>query len=308
MKNLQEGLKPYTEDTRDFNLGALIKWPQLSELPNEFWTIPFSIKDQLKDGNDDFCASCAGTGMIEPEEEVELFYPFLFAAAKFESGEDPDMFGLQLRDVGKALTKWGVPEVKDVPKEVLNFNPSQRRRFENYQKFPNLMASAKKHQQQTYFFIKDYPYDAFDSARAIKWYFRDKKQHFMFGTRFGWPLNTFLLEGFPDGLGHAMWNNGWFKTGVGAVNSAGKDTGKDGMHAVSRETFNRYANEFGMMMVVDMPRDDAEYLLKHQILLDDVNILTKVVKLLRDFISYLNASKIIKGFAEVVAGIFSKRN
>jgi hypothetical protein len=303
-----QGLRQYTENENDFNLGAVIAWPKLSELTQEeFWTAPLTIKDQISDNNDDFCASCAGAGAIEPREETELFYWWLFAAAKKESGDDPDSWGLELKHIGQALVKWGIPEMKDVPKEVLNFTPSQRRRFENYLKYPELVESAKKHKQQTYFFVKNSPYDPYDTAKAVKWYFRDKKQHFIFGTKFGWDLGTYLLEGTPDGFGHALWSNGWFKEGIAAVNSAGKRAGKNGMHAMTRDTFNKYAKLYGMLVIVDLPRSEAEYAIENKITLDQLNLLTRVLIALKDLIKYINAKNIIKGFGELVGQIFSKK-
>src|SRR5688500_12584965 len=117
---MKDALRPLPQDDRDLQLGQLINWPKLSELDTAYTVPPFSVKDQNADGNDDFCAAAAGAGMIEPKEGVELYYPFLFAAAKFESGDDPDSWGLSLRDIGKGLTKWGVPEVIDVPQNIKN--------------------------------------------------------------------------------------------------------------------------------------------------------------------------------------------
>jgi len=66
----QQGLKPLTDDHRDLtSLGALIKWPKLEELPAHFSYPTLSIKDQIADGNDDFCASCAGAVMKELQED-----------------------------------------------------------------------------------------------------------------------------------------------------------------------------------------------------------------------------------------------
>ena len=260
-KKILDGLKELTKDENDFQLGTLIKWPKLSELPLEYLVEPLSIKDQIADGNYDFCGSCAGAGMIEPKEEAELFYPFLFAAAKYESGQDPDSFGLNMRDIGKGLTKWGVPEIKDVPDWVKNLSPEKRRRLCNY---PDLVKElALKHKAQSYFFING-PYDHYDNARAAEWYFRKEKQHILIGIIFGWLLTDFYLGGAPSGTGHAMWQAGWFSNGLRVINSAGKEAGKSGIHCLSRETFNKYAEKYGNLMIVDMPREEAEYYYKNK--------------------------------------------
>ena len=261
-KKIWNGLWELPKDENDFQLGAIIKWPKLSSLPMEYFIEPLSIKDQIADENYDFCGSCAGTGMIEPKEEAELYYPFLFAAAKHESGQDPDSFGLNMRDIGKGLTKWGVPEVKDVPQWVKQFSPIERRRLNSYPQ--EVKRAALKHKAQSYFFLTG-PYDPYDNARAAEWYFRKKKQHILLGLSFGWLITDFYLGGIPVGTGHAMWQAGWFNDGLRVVNSAGKEAGKNGIHCLLREPFNKYAKKYGIMMVTDMPREEAEYRHKNKI-------------------------------------------
>ncbi len=268
MRNLelQGGLQPTTEDSRDLNLGAIINWPKLEELPMEFFIEPLSIKNQMADGNPDFCGSCAGTGMIEPKEGAELFYPFLFAAAKYESGQDPQSFGLPLRAVLKALQKWGVPEMRNVPDEVRNLDGEARRVFNNYPEV--LREGAKLHCIGSYFAIKG-PYDAYDNARAAMWAFRSEKQASILGVDWGWPLEMFELTGTPDGFGHALWHGGWYEHGIALVNSAGKEAGHEGKHSMSRETFNAFADKYGLYMVVDLPLEIARQMNDHGIKLGD---------------------------------------
>lgn len=283
MNQLTHGLNKRTEDKRDFQLGAIIKWPKLSELPTEYLCSPLSIKNQLADGNDDFCASCAGSGMIEPKEEVELYYPFLFAAAKYIEGGDPDSFGLELRSVGRALAKYGVPKISDVPQEVLNLDAAARRRFGNYP--DSLREKALQHRAQSYFFVEGSPYDAYDTARAAQWYFREKKQNTTVGVLWGWQIEDFELTGFPNGFGHALWQAGWYEDGIRLVNSAGKEAGKEGFHKISRETFNKYAERYGMLMVVDLPKETAEYYIENRIKLGD-SFLAKLWKALLNMLVY----------------------
>lgn len=273
------GLNKKIPDERDFKLGALVSLPKLEELPPAFKIEPLSIKDQIRDGNSDFCASCATSGMIEPKEEVILYYPFLFAASKYESGDDINSFGLTLRAVCKGLQKHGVPELKDIPQEVLNLTPEQRRDFNNYPW--ELKQTALKHRANSYFEVKG-PYDAFDDVRASIWYFKDKKQLVLFGLEFGWPLyeSVLNLKDNNGGFGHAMYICGWEGDYLLAVNSAGVNAGDGGIHKIPRETFNHYADEYGVMMVVDIPRGDSEYMLQNQIKLED-NWLVLFLKVLK---------------------------
>lgn len=259
---IKEGILPLERDDRDFTVGALFQLPKLKDLPEEYLVEPLSIKDQNSDGNYDFCAGCAGTGMIEPKEGVELFYPFLWAAAKFESGTDVNSFGVDLRSVGKALCKWGVPEIKDIPDSVKNLSASERRIFANYP--PSVRDAARKHLAQSYMFV-DGPYDAYDNARANIWKFKDEKRHILFGVAWNWNPIDFELTGVGGGSGHAMWLGGWFKNGLCSVNSIGVNAGHKGVHSISRETYNKWADVYGALIIVDKPREDIEYAIQNHI-------------------------------------------
>lgn len=265
-------LKKRTKDERDFHVGAVIKWPKLSEIADVFHIKNLSVKNQIADGNEDFCGSCAGTAVKEPQEGIELFYPFLFAAAKHESGDDPDSWGLELRDVGKAICKWGIPALSDVPEEIRNLGPKERRRIENYPK--SVIEAAAKHKGQSYFFLNG-PYDHFDNARGMMQFFASQGFEYgvVLGVEFGWPLSEYKLVGFPDGYGHAMAGLGWnSRDGLDVLNSAGASAGKKGHHDLTRATFNKYAEQFGCLVVTDMPREMAEFKVKSV----DVGIFRKV--------------------------------
>lgn len=266
-KIIQEGLRPHIETGKELRTGFILRFPKLEELPKEFIIQPLTIKNQIADGNDDFCASCATTGAIEPREEVELYYPFLFAAAKAVTGEDPDSWGLPLDSIGKAVVKYGIPELKDIPKEVLDLTPEQRRRLENYPK--SVRDSAYKHRAKSYLYITG-PYDHYDNARALLWYFRNEKRNFVFGVNFGWNLDEEVLDGTPDGYGHALYSGGWNDENIGrAVNSAGLEAGKNGVHGITRETFNYFAKKYNMIMFVDFPREMVEDYIRNDIKVGD---------------------------------------
>lgn len=261
---IQNGLQRLEKDSRDLNTGALLQFPPLSELPEEYYIEPLSIKDQNADGNFDFCAGCAGAGMIEPKEEAVLYYPYLWAAAKYESGQDISSFGVDIRSVGKALTKWGVPELKDVPASVLALTADERRDFKNYPQ--SLRDLASKHKAQTYMFLTKEQGDVYNAAKLNMWKFRDSRQQIIFGCDWSWNLSDFELTGTNiEGFGHALWSCGWGKNGLRVVNSAGKTAGRMGTHSMSRETFNLAVSRYGALIIVDKPREDVEYFVQNKI-------------------------------------------
>lgn len=271
---IYKGLQLLSKDKRDLNAGALFQLPALSELPEEYYIEPLSIKDQNADGNLDFCAGCAGAGMIEPKEEAILYYPYLWAAAKYESGQDIGSFGVDIRSVGKALTKWGVPELKDVPESVLALNADERRDFKNYPQ--SVRDSAAKHKQQTYMFINGK--DAYDETKRQIWKFRDSRQQIIFGMDWAWDVKDFILDGTSvSGFGHSMWVSGWFLGGLRVVNSVGKTAGRMGTHSMSRETYNFAVSRYGALMIVDKPREEIEYYIQNSIKEGD-NWLIQIMK------------------------------
>ena len=250
---LKGGLKKLEIDNRDLVLGAFAEefnLPDLSEIPESYSLTTLSIKDQVRDGNTDFCGSCAGTVAKEVQENVELYYPYLFAAAKFESGDDPDSWGLSLRDVGQAIRKWGIPRQGEIPPEILELSFEQRRRFDNYPDW--LKVLAKNQAAKNFFFIKG-KYDAFDDFKVALWAFRDARRLGVFGVLYGWPLYQYELTGTPEGFGHALTAIGYEKDWIIVQNSAGENVGMGGKHKIGRETFNHYADQFGVMMFVDLP-------------------------------------------------------
>lgn len=271
---VKAGLQERSTDERDIAVGAIIQLPELKELPKEYKINPLSIKDQNAAKDDDFCGAYSGSGGIEPKEESELFPPFLFAAAKFEAGVHPNSWGLQLRDVGQALVKWGVPEKNSVSNEVKELEPTERRVFDNYPE--TLRKIAAKHKAMSYAWAEG-PYDFFDNVRATMWKFRADKKTFIFGSEFGWPLETWLLTGAPKGFGHAMWIAGWTEEGILCVNSGGYRAGRSGMHVMDRETFNRNVQRFGALTIVDLPKDEVRDML-YKGIRDDDNWLKRLIK------------------------------
>ena len=298
---IKAGIQERSHDDRDIALGAFITLPAVAELPITYEIAPLSIKDQNAERNEDFCAAYSGAGSIEPKEEAELFPPFLFAAAKFEAGVHPNTWGLQLRDVGQALVKWGVPEKNAVSNEVKELELPQRRVFANYPE--TLRKIAAKHKAMSYAWAEG-PYDFFDNVRATMWKFRADKKTFIFGSEFGWPLDTYFLTGSPKGFGHAMWIAGWTEQGLLCVQSAGMRAGRNGMHVMDRETFNRNVQRFGAMTVVDLPKDEIRDMLFKGIK-DDDNWLKRLLKNLTAFLSSKKVTvekkiEVIKAATEIV--------
>ena len=102
------GLLPTPEDKNDFLFGSIFGLPKLKELPSEFRLNSLGIKNQ---GNSTMCAAYGSTTISEIQEGVELSPEYLYAKAKQITG-DWRGWGLTIRDICKAITKYGSIEKK----------------------------------------------------------------------------------------------------------------------------------------------------------------------------------------------------
>lgn len=240
---LKAGLKPLSEDKRDFPLGALGAIPSLEDVKPTGLS-PRKILNQIADGNDDFCTSYAVAGALSITEETDLFPDFQMAASL---ELNPSEWGQELRPAMKATTIYGIPnDQKKLPKE-------QRKDFSQYTQFKK---EALYHKQKTYFKTSG-KYDPADNV--IAW-LSAYKHPIIMGVNWGWSLQDRELTGFPDGFGHCIYaidftpDRKWIKV----VNSAGIEAGDNGIHMLSRETANDSILKFGAYMHVDVTKEEAQ--------------------------------------------------
>lgn len=258
-KDIVAGLREKVADERDFKLGQIVKLPELSELPPVFDLGDAFIKDQIQDGNDDFCSAYMTTGISEFQEGVQLDPVYSFAASKSLSG-DPSSWGQDLRTAMASHVKLGGLALQDEPANFSqNLTPEQRREFGSFPQ--QLRDKAMKHQKKTYVDVTG-QYDPYDDIRASIWAFRAQKRAVGSGVRFGWDLGRYVLDSIPSGgFGHAMYIKGWgVENGVEGlvyVNSAGLSAGRNGLHLVPRSTVNEFADKYGAMMYIDMAKEEA---------------------------------------------------
>lgn len=278
VNQIKGGLLPLEQDDRDFQLGAIFYLPKLETLPEKFRLEPLKIKHQ---GGSDYCSAFASTSMSELQEEVELSPLYSFALSKVLSG-NPEAWGQNMRDAMKAHVKYGAIEEDEaeykITKDLKNENV---RYYENWA--VNHEQDLIEHRKKSYFKVTG-GYDMFDNIRAAIWKFREQKQAVSVGLVWSWQLSdTFLRSDNAKGgqFGHMMYCIGWEKLGgedyLVVVNSYGKEAGDNGVHYVSRDVINADAGRFGAYMMVDLEREDVEYLLDNGIN-DEDNWLTALFK------------------------------
>jgi len=268
-----EGLRETPVDNRDFQVGALFRLPSIAELPDNFELTGYRIKDQK---DTDYCSAYMATGMSELQEDVELWPDFNFACSKELTGDNEE-WGQNLRDALKALTKYGsVPQSEAVEVKKPRYLSSYPERLKDI---------AVKYKKQTFLNVKPTAgMDAFDTIRSTIWHFRNEKRAVGFGVVFGWNLDDKIIDTIPDsGFGHALYTVGWKniddKPYLIVVQSAGNSAGDNGVHYFSREVINHYVARYQAYMIVDMPREDVEYMLEKGIKVGD-NWIIQFLKLI----------------------------
>jgi len=103
------GLRKLPKDNNDYKLGNVFAIPK--DIPEEF---QLSLKNVKNQKSSDMCVAFSATLASEYQENVELSPEYAFAKGKQITG-DINEWGLTLRDIHKALQKYGIIEAKDAP-------------------------------------------------------------------------------------------------------------------------------------------------------------------------------------------------
>jgi hypothetical protein len=257
MNKIKFGLRPKKEDVRDFRLGAFFNLPKLEELPEYFDLEGATVKQQY---NDDKCSGCGVTTAKELADGIEFSENYQFAKTKQIEGEYTT-WGADLRDALKSSTKFG-----SLPKGLSPFEDRDRDFYANPGNWSiQFDQQAEQYKSETFFDVKG-QYDFFDDARASIWKFKDKRQAVIFGLEWAWNITDEYINTKGEGFGHCMTMTGWLNKDYAIVqNSAGIEAGKAGKHYIHRDIINYYMEKYGSYMLVDMPREKAEYMLKSHI-------------------------------------------
>src|SRR3990167_314925 len=125
---IKQGLNQTPPDSRDFALVAIVRLPNLTDLPDRFMLEPISMKDQM---DSDFCTAYASCLLSEMQEGVELSPEYSFALSKMLTG-DPETWGQDIRAALKAHVKIGAIKQKDAPYSLKSKTVDFLRIFENW--------------------------------------------------------------------------------------------------------------------------------------------------------------------------------
>lgn len=256
MKNT--GLKELPKDDRDFQLGAIFDLPFREVIPDNFRLEQPKVKNQ---GASDYCSAFATTSMSEIQEGVELSPLYSFALGKSIT-KDSDAWGQDLRTAMKAHVKFG-----DIPERIAEFKVPGSLGDKGLRDLDMWKGGYKDirgaYRKKTYFKVTG-PYKPFDNIRSAIWKFREQKQAVALGVLWSWKTDDKFLtvENSKRGtFGHALFILGWDTIGgetyLVAQNSFGEGAGEGGLHHVSRDIINNYAEKYGAFMMVDLDPEEA---------------------------------------------------
>jgi hypothetical protein len=272
--DLKPGLAPTPADERDFQLGALIDLPALSELPASFRFPTLGVKDQK---DTDFCTAFASDLLHEIMTGVELCPEWGFAASKSLSG-DTTGYGQDIRTALKRHVKLGALPKNLTPYSLETKDAGFLRDFANW---PAGLTGPAAHQLEKSFLKITGPYDHYDNIRASIWQFRNEKRAVIFGMNWKWVLSQYLLnDGDKNGFGHAIAAIGWEEGGIVLQNSAGLRAGQSGCHLIDRASINFFVEVYNAYMLVGFSPDHVEYMLSNNIKIGD-NWFIALLKALR---------------------------
>lgn len=265
MKEIYGGLQPTPKDERDYSLGAVFGKAEFPPNVDFMVSMPLVIHDQQ---NSDMCVAFSTSAVSEDEEGVQLSPEWFFAKIKEREGSSTT-WGANLRDAMKVATKKGFLKQLDAP---YSLDTNTRDWLADWTHWPlELDDYARVHKKKSYFKISQSGYiDLFDAIRASLWQFKGKNQSIITGLLWC-PEWTNAEGGIIRKVGTPSFGHAFKIFGQRMINgepfliaqlSNGEDIGDKGIFYISREAING-ASEFGAYMLVDMEKNDAEILIKH---------------------------------------------
>jgi len=258
---IKKGLRPLPTDQRDFIHHQAFGSMNVAELPfyyevsQNIW-----IKDQ-KDS--DMCATCAGIGASEDQEQVELCFEYQFAKAKELMG-DWKSWGTNLRIVCKSLVKFGSLPQKYAPFTLESMGRDYCADWHNWDNKYDLYA--KPFIKKSYFKINEHTgKDLYDSLRIALWQNRNYRRSIVSGAlwRASWTSSELIpIEYENDGIPHAFKIMGWTSQGLICQLSNGENIGDSGLFYMPRKVANKELN-YGNFMFIDIDPDVAKEMHKY---------------------------------------------
>lgn len=268
LKNIGGGLQKLPSDSRDFKLGALVRFPRLEEIPDDFLVGSAEIYDDQRDS--DLCTAFTVTRVSSEQEEGKKFsVEYQFGKTKAVAGGDYRVWGANLRDACKSAVKYG-----SLPRES---NP-----HDLWQKGRDFVANPKNwdvvfdpysfpFRKKTFFAVQG-PYDTFDDIRATLWLYRNEKRQVMAGALWR-PEWTGAFRGVIDpnygkeGFGHAFRIVGCKKI-KGELHlicplSSGTELGEKGVFYFPRAVVNKEFGDYGVYTFQDISREEAEKIMEN---------------------------------------------
>ena len=276
---MEQGLRTLPIDKNDFNLGAVFGVEK--DLPQEFIISKADTLKMKNQGASDLCSAYASCSASELQENKELNPEFHFAFSKKLSG-DIEAWGQNLRTAVKTSVKFG--DLRQIDYLLGWKGKETTRDWNNWG--ADLIYFAEEHKKQSYFradlgfgnkfdLIKSALYKNNSAVvSGLEW-----KQEYTYCE------NAIIKSTATSGFGHAIAIIGWKlingKEYLIIHNSIGSELGDKGKWYLPREMVEEL--RYGNFCFVDLPRKEAEFMLKNEIKITD-NWFVKIYKIIKNWL------------------------
>ena len=277
---VQNALRPLSKEDKEANhpyrVGAVLDLPKLEDIPQYYNPgVPESwIFNQVEfDPNNDECAGASSALVSGMQEGTELDPHFHWMMARQRAGMKIPDFGVNNRDLAMTLVKVGSLKKEDSPYTFAT--PRDTIADPASWQIEKLLPKAILQKKGSVVWVKPHnAYDAFDVFRASITKFNklyQKTHGAVFGLVYSQPSNDpNIKEVTEQGAGHDVALIGWNGDNAIMVNSLGINAGTRGMFTIHRKVINRWAEEFGMFILIDATQEDIDLASKSPLKLDDI--------------------------------------
>lgn len=297
---IPNGLKPLSltdhEQNEPYRVGSLInltlegvpdKWE--AEVPSN-WVFN---QGAIEPSNDE-CGGCALALSVAIREKKQIDPHFHWMIARLNEGADLNDYGVTNRSLANASRKVGSLLAKDSPYSFQN----GRDFIADSTNWDIAKLKPKATEQLSggvTWVKKEGGLDAFDVFRASVWKFNKlyKKDHTaIFGLMWNYDMfNPYIEKPVEEGSGHDTLLIGWDGDYAIMMNSYGLEVGNGGKFKVHRSVINRWAEEFGMPILIDATKEQIDQALARGSKLDDPFLTNFTKAIMEKIIALFNLLK-----------------
>lgn len=294
---IPNAIRPLTEEdklaNRPYTVGALLS---PSKVTDRLWKYSYNTDWIINQYDKDTCGGNSLSLGKSIQEGRQMSGLFTWIMARERTGMKPDDFGVDNRQLAMASKKVGVLPYNDSPYD----NTTPRETLTDITKWDVNRLSKKSLPYITGTVVWVEPkdgLDAFDmwcaSTEKFEKLYR-KPCPAVFGFMWDYDVTSpYLVEPKETGSGHDMVLIGREdENSATALQSYGLSAGNMGEVKISRAIINRWAEAFGMFIIIDATDEEVKWAVENGLKLDNnwlLNILVSFSNALKDLLAQLKA-------------------